>query len=118
VFWAAALATMEDSRPLQTLCNQLFRERLQIYMEASSATSVGLSASTMGVKEHGKKSQFQHDWKELDSPDWTDNFQTGRRKRRRRRRRRFVVPRQGTTLSHLVKMTYQTIYMHISKKYI
>jgi hypothetical protein len=26
----------------------------------------------------------------------------GRRKRRRRRRRRFVVPRPGTTLSHLV----------------
>jgi hypothetical protein len=32
------------------------------------------------------------------------NSQTGRRmRRRRRRRRRFVVPRQGTTLSHLVK---------------
>jgi hypothetical protein len=29
------------------------------------------------------------------------NSETGRR--RRRRRRRFVVPRPGTTLSHLVK---------------
>jgi hypothetical protein len=30
------------------------------------------------------------------------NSETGRR-RRRRRRRRFLVPRPGTTLSHLVK---------------
>jgi hypothetical protein len=49
VFWAAALVTMEDSGPLQTLHNQLFRERLQIDMEASSARSVGLSASTCRV---------------------------------------------------------------------
>jgi hypothetical protein len=31
------------------------------------------------------------------------NSETGRRRRSRRRRRRFVVPRPGTTLSHLVK---------------
>jgi hypothetical protein len=46
VFWAAALVTMEDSGPLQMLHTNSFRERLQIDMEASSATLVGLSAST------------------------------------------------------------------------
>jgi hypothetical protein len=36
-----------------------------------------------------------------------ENSETGRRRRRRRRkrRRRFVVPRPGTTFSHLVKIT-------------
>jgi hypothetical protein len=33
------------------------------------------------------------------------NSEMGRR-RRRRKRRRFVVPRPGTTLSHLVKSSY------------
>jgi hypothetical protein len=32
----------------------------------------------------------------------TQTSETGRRRRRRRRRRRLVVPRPGTTLSHLV----------------
>jgi hypothetical protein len=32
------------------------------------------------------------------------NSETGRTRRKRRRRRGFVVPRPGTTLSHLVKM--------------
>jgi hypothetical protein len=46
VFWAAARVTMERQRPLQTLHNQFFRERLQIDMAACSATLVGLSAAT------------------------------------------------------------------------
>jgi hypothetical protein len=37
---------MERQRPLQTLYNQFFRERLQIAMAACSATLVGLSAAT------------------------------------------------------------------------
>jgi hypothetical protein len=36
--------------------------------------------------------------------------ETGRRRRRRRRRRRFVVPRPGTTLSHLVKMWWRALF--------
>jgi hypothetical protein len=41
-------------------------------------------------------------------------FETDRRRRRRRRRRRFVVPRPGTTLSHLVKkmLFYRSINNH------
>jgi hypothetical protein len=46
MFGAAELLTMERQRPLQTLHNQLFRERLQIDMAACSATLVGLSAAT------------------------------------------------------------------------
>jgi hypothetical protein len=47
------LLLWKDSGPLQTLRNQFFRERLQmqIDMEASIATSVGLSASTQTVKD-------------------------------------------------------------------
>jgi hypothetical protein len=47
------------------------------------------------------------------------NSEMGRRRRRRiriRRRRRFVVPRPGTTLSHLVKIKqiFQTIVQKMS----
>jgi hypothetical protein len=38
------------------------------------------------------------------------NSEMGRRRRRRRRRRRFVVPRPGTTLSHLVKTNKNKLY--------
>jgi hypothetical protein len=58
---------------------------------------------------------------------WSLNSETGRRRRRRRmrrrRRRRFVVPRPGTTLSHLVKIAVQAaliygVHYHVKYRYI
>jgi hypothetical protein len=49
VFCTAALVTMEDSVPNTSY--QFFRERLQIDIEASSATIVGLSAATPTYQE-------------------------------------------------------------------
>jgi hypothetical protein len=41
------------------------------------------------------------------------NSETGRR--RKRRRKRFVAPRPGTTLSHLVKISFNVPYIYLDR---